>query len=138
MAVRREFIAGTWEKDYTFSPAVITEGGRTIWLSGQVGFVDDGGRSLAGDFDAQVRQTFKNLEKLLARAGATLNDVATMTVYVADVRHSKRFTDLRREFYQDNFPASALLTVAGFALPEIMLEIVAVAVVAGPDSAGRD
>jgi 2-iminobutanoate/2-iminopropanoate deaminase len=130
MAVKRETIPPTWEEQYTFSPAVITEGGKTVWLAGQVGFVDDTGKSLAGDFDAQVRQTFRNIEKVLARAGGTLRDIVTMTVYVSDARYSKRFTDLRREYYAKDFPASALITAAGFALPEILLEITATAVVA--------
>jgi Endoribonuclease L-PSP len=47
-------------------------GGKTIWLAGHVGFVDDSGASLAGNFDAQTRQAFKNLEKTLQRAGGTL------------------------------------------------------------------
>jgi 2-iminobutanoate/2-iminopropanoate deaminase len=130
MTVKRETIPPTWEEQYTFSPAVITEGGKTVWLAGQVGFVDDTGKSLAGDFDAQVRQTFRNIEKVLSRAGGTLRDIVTMTVYVSDARYSKRFTDLRREYYANDFPASALITAAGFALPEILLEITATAVVA--------
>lgn len=129
MIVEREILSPTWEEKYTFSPAVITRGGRTVWLAGQVGFVDDTGKSLAGNFDAQVEQTFRNVEKVLKRAGGTLKDVVTMTVYVSDVRYSQRFTDLRRKYYPKDFPASALVTAAGFALPEIMLEIVAVAVV---------
>lgn len=129
MAVKREIMSPTWEEQYTFSPAVITEGGKTVWLAGQVGFVDDGGKSLAGDFDAQVRQTFRNIQKVLARAGGTLEDIVSMTVYVCDARYSKQFTDLRRAYYAKNFPASALITAAGFALPEIMVEITAIAVV---------
>jgi enamine deaminase RidA (YjgF/YER057c/UK114 family) len=129
MAVKREILSPTWEAQYTFSPAVITEGGKAVWLAGQVGFVDDSGKSLAGDFDAQVKQTFKNLEKVLGRAGGTLKDIVWMTVYVCDARFSKRFTDLRRDYYPKDFPASTLVTAAGFALPEIMLEIAAVAVV---------
>jgi len=129
MALKRETIPPTWEEQYTFSPAVITQGGKTIWLAGQVGFLDDSGKSLAGDFDGQVRQTFRNVEKILARAGGTLQSIVTMSVYVCDARYSKRFTDLRREYYTKDFPASALIMAAGFALPEIMLEITAIAVV---------
>jgi len=129
VAVKREFLEPSWEAEYTFSPAVVTEGGKAIWLAGQVGFRDDSGKSLAGDFDAQVRQTFKNIQKVLARAGGTLKDVVSMTVFVGDAKLSKRFTDLRREFYPKNFPASALITAAGFAVPEIMVEVQAIAVV---------
>jgi 2-iminobutanoate/2-iminopropanoate deaminase len=59
-------------------------GRKTIWLAGHVGFVDDSGASLAGNFDAQTRQAFKNLEKTLQRAGGTLKDIVWMTVSVSD------------------------------------------------------
>ena len=51
-----------------------------------------------------------------------------MTVFVSDVRYSKRFCEIRAEIYPGNYPASALLTVAGFAVPEIMVEISSIAV----------
>jgi len=129
VAVKREILSPTWEEKYTFSPAVITEGGRTVWLAGQVGFVDDDGKSLAGDFEAQTRQVFRNIERVMEKAGGTLNDIVSMTVFVCDARFSKVFTDLRRDYYSKDFPASALITAAGFALPEIMLEVCAIAVI---------
>ena len=72
MALKKTIVEPSWEAKYSFSPAVITEGGKTIWLAGHVGFVDDGGASLAGNFDAQTRQAFKNLEKTLQRAGGSI------------------------------------------------------------------
>ena len=59
MALKKTILEPSWEAKYSFSPAVITEGGKIIWLAGHVGFVDDNGASLAGNFDAQVRQAFK-------------------------------------------------------------------------------
>ena len=131
MPLKKTIIEPSWEAKYSFSPAVITEGGKTIWLAGHVGFVDDAGASLAGNFDAQVRQAFKNLEKTLQRAGGTLKDIVWMTVAVSDGRYAQRFTDIRKEIYGGDFPASTLLTAASFAVPEIMVEITPIAVVAG-------
>ncbi len=130
MALNKTIVEPTWEAKYSFSPAVITEGGKTVWLAGHVGFVDDTGASLAGNFDAQTRQAFKNLEKTLQRAGGTLRDVVWMTVAVSDGRYSQRFTDIRKEIYGSEFPASTLLTAACFAVPEIMVEITPIAVIA--------
>ena len=73
---------------------------------------------------------FKNLEKTLQRAGGTLKDVVWMTVAVSYGRFSQRFTDIRKEIYGTEFPASTLLTAASFAIPEIMVEITPIAVVA--------
>src|SRR5215470_4292272 len=130
MALKKTIVEPAWEAKYSYSPAVITEGGKTIWLAGHVGFVDDSGASLAGDFEAQTRQAFKNLEKTLQRSGGTLKDIVWMTVAVSDGRYSERFTDIRKEIYEENFPASTLLTVAAFAIPEIMVEITGIAVLA--------
>jgi enamine deaminase RidA (YjgF/YER057c/UK114 family) len=130
MPLKKTIVEPSWEANYSYSPAVVTEGGKTIWLAGHVGFVDDSGGSLAGNFDAQTHQAFKNVEKTLQRAGATLKDIVWMTVAVSDGRYSQRFTDLRKEIYGRDFPASTLLTVVAFAVPEALLEITAIAVVA--------
>lgn len=128
MAVKREFVKPSWEAQYTYSPAVITEGGRMVWLAGQVGIVDDNGKPIA-DFEAQVRQAFRNVGKVVARAGGDLKDIVSMTVFISDARNSQRFTTIRGEFFPKDFPASALITAAGFAVPEIMVEIQSVAVI---------
>ena len=54
-----------------------------------------------------------------------------MTVFINDVRHGDRFTEIRKEIFKDCFPASALITVSGFARPGILIEIQGVAVVGG-------
>ena len=48
--------------------------------------------------------------------------MVTMTVFITDARHGDRFTQLRKEIF-DNFPASALITVAGLARPEMLVEV---------------
>jgi enamine deaminase RidA (YjgF/YER057c/UK114 family) len=128
--MERTYVRGTWQQKRAFSPAVITEGvGRIVWVAGHTGQTADDGRSLAGDFDAQCRQTFRNIEKTLAEAGAKLADIVTMTVFLIDARYTTRMTELRVQIFGKDFPASAAITVAGFALPEMMLEIQCVAVV---------
>ena len=127
----RSYVRGTWQQQRAFSPAVITTGGRTIWVAGHTGQADDAGKSLAGDFEAQARQTFKNVERTLAECGAKLSDLVTMTVFISDPRHGDQFTQLRREIFGKDFPASALITVRGFAQTSMMIEIQSVAVVDG-------
>lgn len=126
----RKYIGGTWQKARAFSPAVVTKGGTTIWAAGHGATHDDDGKSLAGDFDAQVHQSFRNIERTLAQAGAKLSDIVTMRVDICDVRFGDRFIELRKGYFADGqFPASALLTVAGFAKTEMMVEITPVAVI---------
>jgi 2-iminobutanoate/2-iminopropanoate deaminase len=98
-------------------------------MAGHTGQVNDSGESLAGNFDEQCRQTFKNIEKTLAEANCTLKDLTTMTVFLIDARYTTRMTEIRTEIFGHDFPASAAITVSGFADPTIMIEIQAIAVV---------
>ena len=56
----KDFIKGERPQQRGYSPAVISDGGKIVWLAGQLAVVDDSGRSLAGDLDGQVRQIFKH------------------------------------------------------------------------------
>jgi 2-iminobutanoate/2-iminopropanoate deaminase len=113
-----------------YSQAVVSEGGRVVWLAGQVAAIEDAsGKSLAGDFDGQVREVFSRLGNTLAEAGGALSDMVTMTVFITDARLGDRFTELRKAIFGDNFPASALITVAGLARPELLVEVQGIAVI---------
>jgi 2-iminobutanoate/2-iminopropanoate deaminase len=79
-----------------YSPAVITEGGRIVWLAGQTGTADDSGKSLASDFEGQVRQIFKAFDATLQKAGGKLADLVQMTVFVTDVRYGERLWQIRK------------------------------------------
>ena len=127
--MKKSFVRGTWQQTRAFSPAVVTEAaGRMIFVAGHTGQIDDAGKSLAADFDAQFRQTFRNIERTLAEAGGTLRDMVTMTVFLSDARYTSRMTELRGELFGKDFPASAAITAQGFAQPEVMIEVQGIAV----------
>ncbi len=126
---RRRHIKRQTAQARAYSQAVIAEGGRIVWLAGQVGVADASGNSLAGDFDGQVREVFSRLSQTLEEAGGSLADMVTMTVFITDARYGDRFTELRKEIFGDNFPASALITVAGLARPEMLVEVQGIAVI---------
>jgi enamine deaminase RidA (YjgF/YER057c/UK114 family) len=126
----KRFIANERNARSGYSPAVITQGGKTIWLAGMTGAVDAAGKSLAGDFDAQVRRTFAVIEATLAEAGGKLSDLVTMTVFITDPRNHRRMTEIRREILGKDFPASASIAISHLASPNALLEIQSVAVVA--------
>ena len=125
----RRYIKRQTAQARAYSQAVITEGGRIVWLAGQVAIADAAGKSLAADFDGQVREVFARLGQTLAEAGGALGDMVTMTVFITDARYGDRFTELRKEIFGDNFPASALITVAGLARPEMLVEVQGIAVI---------
>jgi enamine deaminase RidA (YjgF/YER057c/UK114 family) len=115
-----------------FSPAVITQGGRTVWLAGQTATRDEQGNDISGNFDAQVHAIFALMDKTLRRAGGSLANLVTMTVFINDPRHGDRFVELRKAKFPDgNYPASALITVSHFARPGMLIEIQGVGVVGG-------
>src|SRR5215470_20037564 len=112
-----------------YSQAVVSEGGRVVWLAGQVAGEDAAGKSLAGDFDGQVHEVFRRLGETLAEAGGRLADMVTMTVFITDARYGDRLTELRKAIFGDNFPASTLITCAALARPDLLVEVQGMAVV---------
>lgn len=121
-----------FQKSRAFSPGVITEGGKIVWLAGQTATRDEGGADISGNFEAQVRTIFGLIDKTLKKAGGSVANLVTMTVFINDPRHGDRFVEMRGGFFPDgNYPASALITVSHFARPGMLIEIQGVAVVGG-------
>ncbi len=131
MAAQVEYLEGTdFQKSRAFSPAVIAQGGKTVWLAGQTTSVDESGKDISGNFEAQARAIFALMDKTLKRAGGSLANLVTMTVFINDPRYGDSFVKIRGEIFRDErFPASALITVTAFSRPGILIEIQAVAVI---------
>ena len=123
----REYFKGAAEDDRSYSPAVKVTGGATIFLAGVGATADETGKSLAGDFEGQVRATFERIRSTLARAGGTLDDIVTMTVFIKDMQYGTRFTQIRREYFKEGFPCSALIGIDSLAQAEMMVEVQAIA-----------
>lgn len=127
---QRRYVKREAAQRRAYSPAVVTQGGQIVWLAGQTVLEDGAGRSLLGDFDGQVREIFARLGQTLELAGGRLADLVTMTVFITDARLGTRFTEIRREIFGDDFPASALITVTGLAQPGMLVEVQGIAVIA--------
>jgi enamine deaminase RidA (YjgF/YER057c/UK114 family) len=112
-------------QERAFSRAVVTEGGKTVWLGGQTGSPDK-------NFEGQAREIFDSLDKTIKAVGGTgIKDMATMTVFIVDVRYGDQLTKIRKEIFKDCFPGSALITVTGLARPGLLIEIQGMAVIGG-------
>jgi enamine deaminase RidA (YjgF/YER057c/UK114 family) len=109
----------------------MTTGGPTVYLAG-VGGVPRGVETDAAEsssFTTQVRRAFDQMSEAVEAAGGTLADIVSMTVYLTDARFGDAFVRLRSEYFEDgHYPASAMVTVAGLARPEILVEIQAMAI----------
>lgn len=126
----REYLTGDRrQSERAYSPAVKVTGGTTIYLAGHTGYEDERGAKFPADFDGQVRTAFGRMRKTLESAGGKLSDIVTMTVFITDMANGTRFTQLRKEFFEEGrYPASALIGIKELARPEMMIEIQAIAV----------
>ena len=126
----RDYLKAERAQSRGFTPGVVTEGGKTVWVSGQTGLVDEQGKSMAGDFENQARVIFRAIDAVVKRAGGGIKDVVTITVYLVDPRLLDPLMPIRREFWPEgNFPASTTITVHSLPAVGMMLEISAVAVI---------
>jgi enamine deaminase RidA (YjgF/YER057c/UK114 family) len=106
--------------------------GRLVWTAGQVPVAADGTVAPAGDWEAQSRLAFENVGHALAAAGARWNDVVKLTFFVVDIAGLPTIRAIRDEFVDvERPPTSSLVQVAGLFLPEVLLEVEAVACVPG-------
>ena len=125
-AQEREMIIPVPQSAY--SQAVKIKGGTLVFLSG-VGPADDKGVLVApGDFPGQVRATWENMRRVLAKAGGSLDDIVTMTVYTTERRWGEIFTDMRKEVFKTGYPSSAFMEARKLKTPGALLEIQAIAV----------
>jgi enamine deaminase RidA (YjgF/YER057c/UK114 family) len=119
-----------FQKSRAFSPAVITEGGKIVWLAGQTATVDESGKDISGNLVEQARVCFGLITKTLEKAGGSLDNLVWMTVFINDPRFGDEFVKIRAEIFKHGrFPASSLITVSHFARPGIVIEIQGLGVV---------
>jgi enamine deaminase RidA (YjgF/YER057c/UK114 family) len=110
------------------APGVKVSGGSFILVSGAVAW-DEHGRVVGkGDVRAQARQAFENLKKVYAQAGATLNDIVKLNVYLTDRSQRLTLVEVRRE-YLSHQPPSTTVVVAGLVEEDLLVEIDAIAMV---------
>lgn len=119
-----------WDSSpYRFSQVVSADAPRRLaFIAGQIAMAPDGSLVGVGDIDAQLRQVFANLRAAVEAAGGTLADIASLTVYVKDVAHHRNYLAVLAEEFTDWRPAETLVQVAALGLPELLVEIQAVAV----------
>jgi len=107
--------------------------GKLVYISGQVAMDSSGKLVGEGDYRAQLRQVFANLNTALEAAGATFKHVIKLNYYIVDRVERSDFFAYRevRDQYVDtaNPPAATVIVIRGLFLPEFLVEIEAVAVV---------
>jgi len=126
----------TLSRAAAYTQVVTARGGKLIFLAGQTPINLQGEPVGVGDLRAQARQVYQNIDRGLAAAGATFDDVVKMTAYIVNYSQEARgvLGEVRREFVSEaNLPAHTLLGVQALAREEYMLEVDTIAVVDGGD-----
>lgn len=113
-----------------FYQGVIVNGGRLIYLAGQVANHPDNRIAGVGDWQRQAEKVYENIGHLLRAAGATPASAVKETTWVLDIASWRQHgTPVRRAFYQGDFPASTLIEIPGLARPEFLVEIEVIAAI---------
>jgi 2-iminobutanoate/2-iminopropanoate deaminase len=112
-----------------YSNCVRVRAGSMLFISGQIGTDVNGQVVDKDDAAAQADQALRNIELLLKANGATMADVVKVTVYVTDIRYLDEIAPVRLKYFPENGPASAIVEVSGLALPDLKVEIEAIAAV---------
>jgi len=116
----------------TYSQSVRVETGDAVWIhvSGQIAVDLEGNLVGPGDVPAQTRQVFENLRAILEAHGATFADVVKIGTYLTTLDDLAGMREVRSEYLTSEPPASTAVQVVALVVPEALIEIDLVAVVA--------
>ena len=126
MAERQEIrVEGAAEPISHYTDAV--RFGDLLFVSGAAAFDSDGNVVGKGDPVTQTRVILQNIRDALQEVGADMGDVLKVTVFLTDINDRAAINPVRKEFFGDAKPASTLFEVSALAVPDMLVEIEAVA-----------
>ena len=107
----------------------VKKAGTPVFISGQVAINDSGQIVGEGDAAAQTEQVFRNLRTVVEAAGGSLDDIVKLTIFVTDPSYRAAIVAGRQNHFKDNaYPASTYVVVSALAVPQLLVEIEAVAI----------
>jgi enamine deaminase RidA (YjgF/YER057c/UK114 family) len=120
-----------------FNHGIVAGEGHTLHMTGQVAWNGDGVLIGNGDCETQLYQCFENVENILAAIGGRLTDIVSLTIFFMNPDDLPTIQRVRAEkFTPDDAPASILSQTPGLVSPELLVELVPIAIV--PNGRYRD
>ena len=121
--VKKEVIIMPKTEEHPYSSAV--RAGEYIFLSGQIGSVDDGGNKVVG-IEAQTKQCLENMKHVLEVAGASLSDVVKVTIFLANLGDFAKLNEVYQGYFRKDRPARSTI-IAGLVEPDMLIEVECIA-----------
>ena len=110
--------------------AVVTQGGKTVWMRGQCPQnLDDAKNIDSHDPAEQTHKVMQNIRQLVTEAGGEMAHVVKLVVYITDIRHREAVYRTMGEYIKGVHPVCTGLVVQALARPEWLVEIDATAVI---------
>ena len=114
-----------------YTPVIVVEDAAHthVYLAGRTSRTLDGDVASKGDMRGQIREVCKALQIALESVGATLADATRTTTYTTDMKAYFAAIDERFNYFKPPLPTSTLIGVASLAMPEMLVEIEAEAII---------
>ena len=120
--------------DNDLCQAVVTQGGKTVWMRGQCPQnLDDAKNIDSHDPAEQTHKVMQNIRQLVTEAGGEMAHVVKLVVYITDIRHREAIYRTMGEYIKGVHPVCTGLVVQALARPEWLVEIDATAVIPDGD-----
>jgi len=112
-----------------YSHGILVEGGRLLFIAGQVAWGPNGEIVGRKDFETQARVVMRNIQKVLEEAGGTFKNVVKIVNYVRNKDDYPLLKKVRSEFIKEEPPVSTLIQVDSLMEEDLLIEVDAIAVI---------
>lgn len=121
---------GVWDSSvFGFSQAVkVREAQEVVYISGQTAFDSQGQLEGEDDIEVQVRSSFENVKRIVEAADGAMDNIVKLTVYFLDLGALEQYTAILGEYFPEDPPSQTVVEVSRLALPGLLIEIEATAV----------
>jgi enamine deaminase RidA (YjgF/YER057c/UK114 family) len=125
----RQINPWAWGESYGITQAWrVVDATTFVMLSGQGPLDSDGKLVGPDDFEAQARQTFRNIRTIVEAGGTSLDHVVKLTAYLLDMTRLPDYARVRAEFLDVPYPAASAVGVSALAVPGMLIEVEATVV----------